>query len=80
MANVELDELASAVMAELEEYAQYTAEALKESVKEAGPAVRDHLRRRWRSCGGTAPYRRCPDCGRRSAESGTAAEALEWMI
>ena len=44
MANVELDELASAVMAELEEYAQYTAEALKESVKEAGTAVRDHLR------------------------------------
>lgn len=43
MANVHLDELASAVMAELEEYAQYTAEALKESVKEAGTAVQDHL-------------------------------------
>lgn len=44
MQTIEINDLASAVMNELEEYAKYTTECVKDAVKETGTIVRDEIR------------------------------------
>lgn len=44
--NVKIEEMASAIMESMEEYADLATEDLKKAVKSAGEAVRDEIRER----------------------------------